>query len=82
MVINILNLEGVTVLTKQQQKKINGGGYFVNPQCTGGTQPSGSGSCFQCKYQYQRTFLGMDYGKPQDLAEHNAYNCCPDGMMC
>jgi hypothetical protein len=83
MLNEILNLEGVAVLSKEQQKSVNGGGYPTDPVCTGRTMVVGESTVVnECKYKYQRTFLGYDWGPVQDLAESNAYKPCPQGFMC
>jgi len=83
MLQNIANLKGVTVLSKEQQKNVNGGGYLTGAACTGGYVYSGGQAVgFACTYKYQRTFLGFDYGSPQELAPSNNTSTCPAGMIC
>ena len=83
---SILNLEGVEVLSKKEMKNVNGQGYLTNYQCTGNlyynTEGAGDGPTgYECTASYQRTFLGMDWGSPQDLASGQVFPC-PAGMMC
>jgi hypothetical protein len=80
---SILSLEGVEVLSKKQMKNVGGGlGHLTNATCTGNTMQAGDTTVWECKYQYQRTFIGMDWGAPQDLDESNAYGPCPANKIC
>jgi len=83
---SILNLEGVEILSKTQMKSIDGGGYLTGHQCQGieyreyvNGQPVESTAYFSCTYQYQRTFLGFDVGRPQ---ERGHVGECPAGVYC
>ncbi|OYQ47920.1 hypothetical protein CHU92_00920 [Flavobacterium cyanobacteriorum] len=67
-------------------KNVNGKGYLRDYQCTGNlysnTQGAGdSPTAFECTARYQRTFLGVNWGKPQELAPGQVFPC-PAGMMC
>jgi hypothetical protein len=81
---SILSLEGVEVLSKKQMKTINGNGYLKNFKCTGNTYSNTSGApggdqvtAMECTADYQRTFLGMDWGGPQELAAGQVFACPP-----
>lgn len=68
----ILNLEGVETLSKKQMQTIKGAGYLTGFQCTGNVYQNTTGAgdpptAFECTAQYQQTFLGGKWGKPQDL---------------
>jgi hypothetical protein len=82
---SILNLEGVQVLSRNEQKNVNGGrGYLTNYQCTGNLYYNTTGAgdaptAMECTAQYQPRFLGMDWGSPQDLAAGQVFPC-PAGM--
>ena len=85
MLENIKNLENVQLLSKTQMKSVNGAGYLTNYQCTGrpyyNTTGAGDGPTgWECTAQYQRTFIGMDWGKAQLLP--NQVFPCPAGMQC
>lgn len=65
---NILNLEGVTVLTKEQQKMVNGGerctpvgnhdfDWYIEPAT------SGSPAIVYCEWECRKTFLGIGVGQ-------------------
>lgn len=83
MLKNILTLDGVSLLSKEEQKNVNGGLYLTNPTCTGNTMTVGENTTvYECHYDGQRTFLGFDWGSPVTLAESNAYKPCPAGFMC
>ena len=83
MLKNILNLEGVAQLSKEEQKNVNGGMRLVNASCTGNTMTVGeSTTVYECHYDGQRTFLGFNWGSPVELDPSNAYGPCPAGMMC
>jgi hypothetical protein len=85
MLNEILNLEGVAVLSKEQQKSVNGGGYyFGTPTCNGigyretiNGKPVLSTAYQSCNYSYQRTFIGIDWGSSQTVESP-----CPDGFIC
>lgn len=82
----ILNLEGVEVLSKIEMKNVNGKGYVTDHQCTGRFYSSVEGTgegpvAYECTARYQRTFLGMDWGKPQELESGQVFPC-PEGMIC
>lgn len=81
MVKNILNLEGVTVLTKQQQKMVNGGkkcqymtdsagnifqdGLYENDGTGTGTY-NGGAVANQCYVRCRPSFLGIGLGSWSD----------------
>lgn len=83
---SILSLEGVKMLSKKEQKNVNGGGYLTDYTCTGNlyynTQGAGDAPVgYECTARYQRTFLGFDYGSSQELAAGQVFPC-PAGMSC
>lgn len=65
MVKNILNLEGVAVLTKQQQKMINGGLKIRNLKATGFAQEYNGGNvaCW-CTWQVKENGKWVDTSGP------------------
>ena len=70
MVKNILNLEGVTVLTKQQQKMVNGGKKCQSYQAEGLYENDGEGTgtynggmvANLCYVRCRPSFLGIGLG--------------------
>ena len=86
MLNEILNLEGVAVLSKEQQKSVNGGWYLKNVVCTGKPYNNTSGApggdqatAWECTGSRQKTFLGFDWGTAKPDTE-NVYACTEE--MC
>jgi hypothetical protein len=81
---SILSLEGVEVLSKKQMSYVNGSGYLTGWQCTGNFYSNTIGApggdqvtAMECTATYQRTFLGVDWGRPQNLASGQVFACPP-----
>jgi hypothetical protein len=63
MLNNILNLEGVTLLSKEQQKNVNGGLKITNVQCTGDLiEYNGGVIAEECTWDVRPSFLGIGFG--------------------
>ncbi|OYU79183.1 MAG: hypothetical protein CFE23_15205 [Flavobacterium sp. BFFFF1] len=63
MLENIKNLEGVTLLSKEEQKSVNGGLKVRNVQCTGNIiEYNGGAYAFECTWDSRPSWIGIGFG--------------------